>query len=777
MVKTPALETAPAGPDPLGDHPRTAPRHLPDVLGIAWVIAAAAAVMTPALLHGVYLGPFDWLSQLGLSQQSGVTVHNPVARDQITQMIPWTTLAWTEVHQGHLPLWNPYSALGTPLAFNWQSSTFSLPALVGYLFPLRLDYTVQVLTTFVIAGTGVYVLVRLLRCGALASAFAATAFELSGAFMLYTGWPIASVMSWAGWLLAATILIVRGGHRARNVAFFALALALAIYAGQPDALIILGLGLAGFIVTYLVMRAISLDASESTLRPLFDLAIATVAGAALGAPLLLPGYQVARHSVRSHGGTALGGHLAFHFSSIGHFLFAGLNGASTTADPAVLGVITLTLAAAAVGLRLRQPEVVALGVLALAMAAVAFVQPVITFLVSIPGLAPVRWNRSVVLVALPLAVLSGLAMELLFNPKHRRSVLKWTGVGFLVDAGLLLVFSAIDGGHLTHGLIWSAIETALGLAGIITLALRYRGDSKHTRPLPRDRSRRVGAAFLVGATAYLVAVGAPLWSSSPSFITATPAETSLEQQVGSSLVGLGSPQCLLQPGLGIRPNVNAVFDIRELAVYDPLMPSAYFSPWRGSSVQPKDFPYASAVSTFCPGITSSTIARVYGVGFVLEPRRAPGPTGGVFDKQVGDEDLYRIPRSAAATLTPIPPTGGLPPITQAGAPVAVSYPGPASWRIVTHAATSQVLRLHLTDEPGWHATIDGRNLPLTTYAGVMLQARIPAGRHRVELNYWPGAFTDGIALAILSLVGLAAALLLDRARRRHPTRVPAGSLL
>jgi uncharacterized membrane protein YfhO len=77
-----------------------------------------------------------------------------------------------------------------------------------------------------------------------------------------------------------------------------------------------------------------------------------------------------------------------------------------------------------------------------------------------------------------------------------------------------------------------------------------------------------------------------------------------------------------------------------------------------------------------------------------------------------------------------------------------------------------VLRLRLTDVPGWHATIDGRPLPLERYAGVMLQARLPAGRHVVELHYRPSAFDDGLVLAALAVVGLVVVPLAARLRRR-----------
>jgi hypothetical protein len=93
------------------------------------------------------------------------------AGDRLNTVIPLTTLAWREVHHGHLPLWNPYSALGVPLAFNLNPIAFSVPALFGYMFPLRLDCAARLITTLLISGTGVYVFGRVLRVGVLGSVF------------------------------------------------------------------------------------------------------------------------------------------------------------------------------------------------------------------------------------------------------------------------------------------------------------------------------------------------------------------------------------------------------------------------------------------------------------------------------------------------------------------------------------------------------------------------------------------------------------------------------
>jgi hypothetical protein len=173
-------------------------------------------------------------------------------------------------------------------------------------------------------------------------------------------------------------------------------------------------------------------------------------------------------------------------------------------------------------------------------------------------------------------------------------------------------------------------------------------------------------------------------------------------------------------------------------------------------------------SVFCPAITYASTARRYGVGFVLEKAGAHGPQGAVFDQKVGDEDLYRIPDAGLATLVPAPSSG---PESAGGPPRATVVPvtsnDPAQWKIVTTGTGPQVLQLHLTAVPGWHATIDGHDLALERYSGVMLQARIPAGRHVVELSYWPMAFTVGLGLAAAGVVGLAGALVVGRRRQRR----------
>ena len=750
------------------------------------MLAAGVAVLLPALIHGLYLGPYDILSTVGLTAQHGVVVHNPSMRDLTSLFIPFTDQVWTQVHQGHLPLWNPFSGLGMPLAFNWESAPFGLPALIGYLVPLRLAYSVGVLVTVAVAGTGAYVFGRLLHLGVVASAFIGTVFVLGGPVMSLVGWSSTSVSSWTGWLFAAAVLIVRGRRRALAIAAFAVALAMSIYAGHPETTLLLGVALALFLVVVLVQRAPRLGDTGPILRPAIDLAIAGVAGVALSAPLLLPGMQLLALSGRTSTGNY--GSVTVPDHAVLQLIFQGFDGLPVAGShwfgpvsyqwtANYVGVTALVMAVVAVGTRWRRPEVIGLAAVAAVMAALALVPSVASALDGLPLIGNVILTRALVPLAFSLSVLAGIGIDALAREPGSPQIRRWAGGGFGVAALALVVIWLFGRGHLPAdearirqaSFLWPAIGVLVGLAVVAWLTWTVR---KH-RGAVRIKTAHVAAGILlVSETAFLVTAGVPVWSSSSQTPVPTPAVTALHRTVGSSLVGLGSGTCIAStflgaPELGILPESNILFQVHELAIYDPLVPSGYFSSWQhltGTSGG------SSYYYLFCPSVTSITAARRFGVGYVLEFHGQPGPPGSVFVRAIGGEELYRIPGAASATLVPAPGGTALPPDDALGTPVTVHQPDPATWQLVTDADSPQVLRLRITDVPGWHATIDGRPLPLEQFSGVMLQARVPPGRHHVVLRYWPTAFTAGLVLAAVSAAGLAAAVVIERVRRRKDKR-------
>ena len=270
-----------------------------------------------------------------------------------------------------------------------------------------------------------------------------------------------------------------------------------------------------------------------------------------------------------------------------------------------------------------------------------------------------------------------------------------------------------------------------------------------------------GGLLLVVESVVLVMTGETNFSSISTPLTPTAGVQELQRAVGSATVGFGQPSCFVSD-LGIPVNANILFGVHEFAAYDPMLSSALYTSWTAATGRPAGYPN---FSHYCPGFITSAEARTYGVGFVLEPRGIPGPTGAVFERVIDGESLYRVPAAGLATLSAYGAGGAR--FAAAGRPVAATRPSPRSVRVVTDATRPEVLRLHLSAVPGWQATIDGHPLALEPYATVMLQARVPAGHHVIELSYWPRTFTLGIGLAALSVLGLAGGLVVGTVRRRR----------
>jgi hypothetical protein len=761
---------------------------------LVWFVVVALLVLAPALSHGTAFGSFDLLRRFGFLDQPGLVVHNTQAGDQSDSIMPWAALSWTQVHHGQLPLWNPYGALGMPLAFDWQSASFGVPSLIGYLFPLNWAFTVQVVVTLIVAGSGVYALGRVLGWGIIACVFGGTVFELSGPMIGWLGWPHSAVLSWAGWLFAAAVLLLKGRTDVRHIAALALVVAAMIYAGQPEVLTLLGLSLVVFAVVVLARRpAAGFERPDGIRRPLMGLSIGTVAGVALGAPVLLPGLQIISRSQHSAPGgdpaELVKGNPPLPAHNLLHILFQGYDGLPVSGShwfgyvggysetAAYVGVIPLVLVVVAIALCWRRSEVRALSAVALVSAGLAFLPGVGDTLNHLPLVRSLVWQRGLLPFVFALAVLSGIGMDAIVRHPLAVTTRRWLGIGF--GMALLLVVgvwlfgrghtSPVDATIRRMSFVWPAIEIGVGLLVVAVLAWISRTSGRGGPTVAARRrlqSRWIAVPFLACEAAFLITAGGPVWTASNAPFPTTHLVQEFKHAVGSALVGYGSPLCYFPPGLGIPPNAQLAYGVQELAAYDPSLPSAYFSSWKALTGQSGGI---KAVSAYCPVISTVAQARLYGVGYVLEQAGTQGPKGSILSKRIGNEDLFRIPDSGAATLTPLSEVGLGSTGSTVSSPVAVTHPDPATWSMDTVTSKAEVLRLRLTDLPGWHATIDGRPVPLTSFAGVMLQTKVPPGRHHVVLKYWPAAFTQGLLLAATAVFVLIVAGVIAIVRRRRNT--------
>ncbi len=298
---------------------------------------------------------------------------------------------------------------------------------------------------------------------------------------------------------------------------------------------------------------------------------------------------------------------------------------------------------------------------------------------------------------------------------------------------------------------------------VILYILHWRARNSTSPHASPGWSFALCAALLVIETATLLTATPNLWPSSNSFFATTPAERTLQQEVGTERVAMGTCTSLigLPADIGILPDANGVYGVSELAVYDPVLPQAYFNSYSRLTGTPVAHTH---LGMFCPSVGSASVARHYGAAYVLQPSGMKAPTGTRFVKNVGDNEVvYRVPGAGIATLE-----GQKQKVDSPSAKtVPVRYPTPSSIMMTTSSSTATTLYVHVTDVPGWHVSVDGRPAPFEQWDGLMIRINLPSGRHVVTLNYEPSTFVIGTILAGTTFCVLIAWILINRSRRER----------
>ena len=230
-----------------------------DVFGVSAIVGFVLAYLSPAVKDGGSFGSFDTVlsfTSLSAGAYPGVP-HNVLNGDSVTQMVPFNTFDWTAIHHLQFPLWNDLSLLGLNQFLNFQSAVLSLPDLMSYLAPLRFAFLVVVAMKLLIAGTGAYVLCRVLGLRPLASALGGVTFMLSGAFSAWLAWPLSGVVAWLGWIAALAILAYRWKAKRSYVVLLALSVAFCVYGGFPEAYFFVAAALVTFFAVMVALATLS----------------------------------------------------------------------------------------------------------------------------------------------------------------------------------------------------------------------------------------------------------------------------------------------------------------------------------------------------------------------------------------------------------------------------------------------------------------------------------------------------------------------------------------
>jgi len=723
--------------------------------------------------------------------------------------------------QGGLPLWNPLLATGQPWAANPEQAAFHPLTALFLLLPAGIAFRLQVLLPVLAAAAGGLFLGRALGRSRAASLLLATTWGFGGALLSATQYfPNLFAAAALPWVLGFAARIGAGGSR-RDLAGLALAEGLLCAAGEPTQ-VLLSAPLA-----HLAAGTASRGEPEGTPPPagpprarVAALVLAGIAlGAVVAAPVLVPGLLHGRKTVRAR---ALPPEVAGLWSAspfrLGELLLPStLGGPRGGADPVANarraewrrslypgrnepylesiypGLVTTLLAAFA--WRRARGGLAWAGAAALCgLVALGTHAPLWEAVRALPLLSGTRYPEKLLLVvglALSVSAAFGLdALAVAGEASRRRLALAaaaLAGVALAAPVFLSPAATAAFPGRIlaAQGVVQGAIAAA---AALLVAALGAR------------RPRLLPGALLLLAAADVAVRGRDLLRTGPPEALVT-----LPPQAGQLLASpprgylfhaaahraerwdaatLGSPPAMAR--LGIATALDVDFGMTELAwsagatkavlaamAEDPALSAPLL---RRRSI--------AAILRFRPPVPASP-AEAEGIPpeRLLELLAVKDPLPWAFCADSvraarGEEGWRRTVSAlgeAAASVACVDPADGAIPASVSRGVAVVRERRPDSARIAVdvEGPAPAYLAVNQTWDPGWRATVDGRETPLLRADLSLSGLVVPAGRHEVLLEYRDAAVT---ASAGLGLAGLAAcaALALPWRRRAGPGAVSSG---
>jgi hypothetical protein len=110
-----------------------------------------------------------------------------------------------------------------------------------------------------------------------------------------------------------------------------------------------------------------------------------------------------------------------------------------------------------------------------------------------------------------------------------------------------------------------------------------------------------------------------------------------------------------------------------------------------------------------------------------------------------------------------------PPAPKSNAVLTTVHHGDGSWNIVVKSERPQLVVVAESNFPGWHASIDGKRVPVLTADIAFIGVVVPAGTHRLALGYRAPGVTLGDGITLLTLLVCLGVVVGPRIRDALPT--------
>ena len=718
--------------------------------------------------------------------------------DLVSFVYPMYRFAAQSLHNGELPLWNPFLYAGAPFLADNQSGLFYPPNLLLFLLNPKLSYRAiegLVLFHFWLAGTSLYLCLRgwqpKVRIAILPAILGALAFMFSDLFITHIGnLNLNAVIAWLP-------LALLGLHRAIEASGWLAQLRWALFGGLVVSVSTLaGHGQMTFMVgTFLGCYGLYRAVVGRNGRPLIHLSIIGVVGIAGAALALLPAILLIPNTVRAGFDFAQSTNYSLPLNGLIGLLAPGFYGRGIMAfwggwprvEVGYAGVLPWLLLPLPFLLdKTRQALFFALAGLLFLLLALGGNSPVYGWLFgwlpTVPFQVPARF---MVLANLCLAILAAFGLNRLLSlnepqsTQRSRSVEKKSSSALFAPSAVkriwgwlggtavsLIIFGVwLNGEAIQLGLarpdkaaqMGTAVTTFAVLAGVSWLLL-----AAYVHPWRQGRwllgqVLAIAAVLLLAADLIGLGRNVEIEPNDPTlgFAADSPALDFIQADDSFFRVEIDSQHW--QPSLG---QIEWLYDMG--GVFNPLQ-LANYTVYNGSV-----------------GFRGSPLYNLLGVKYIIASK-GPPPGDTTFLIPVFEADpqvtvylntlaLPRIMLVHDARLVPekddvftavhdpnFDPSQTI--FLEAGEPLS-GNPAPAELLLLRYdlneaavqVNTSQPAYLLLTDmaAPGWSAQIDSQPTEIVTANYAFRAVFVPPGQHEISFRYVPPGWVIGLSLSLLT---------------------------
>jgi hypothetical protein len=151
---------------------------------------------------------------------NGIPYKNFLITDPVRQQYPWRFLVIEQEKRGELPLWNPYSMAGTPLAASLQSAAFYPLNFSFFVMPFPMAWSLLIMLQPLLAGCFLYLYLKNLKLSPFAAFLGSVVFAFCGFSIAWLEWgTLIHIVLWLPLILLAIDKIFSQIHSKENAKF------------------------------------------------------------------------------------------------------------------------------------------------------------------------------------------------------------------------------------------------------------------------------------------------------------------------------------------------------------------------------------------------------------------------------------------------------------------------------------------------------------------------------------------------------------------------------